>query len=244
VKPEIETSAGSGSSIYADVAEMVAASEDPRAEILEIARMASARARRRRAVVTCSAVAAVLAVGFGAWAAWPTSANEPTQVAADHRREVPAALLSPEAARAWLREIISRPRPSTLTAAETDGVRGLLIHSSTIVRRGALRVLADHDVLLREDELAWFLANPHPDTDSQALRLAWRQCHAQGEWRACELLETFVMRAEMNLRKYAVRALGEVESYLPSEAVLELIRASDGPTRDAARKLLARARRR
>ena len=234
-----------GEDMYTQEAERIAASEDPRAELLKLARFVVEDRRRmqRRALlaaVAAVAVGAPLALwGLDRWRSDPT--GDDSLRATGNPIEPGQPIDEFEAQMAWLAVVRDRPKAEGLTEEETGQVLDAFMSPLPAARRRALRISADYNLQVPDDHLLWFLSNPETADDSMALRLAWLNSARTGSFSRTAALEPFAIDGDLGSRKLALRALGEVRAYRASPALVDSLRGAPDPVLKAARKLLSKS---
>lgn len=109
---------------YLRAAQMIAESDDPRADILRIAQLATSAARARRRIVAAGSVLGVLVVGVAAWLVFNGSGEQPGR---DAPRTPPGvAAIDREAEGRWVQDLFTTEPAQPLTPAEDKRLRAYM----------------------------------------------------------------------------------------------------------------------
>jgi len=231
--------------MYTREANRIAASEDPRAELLNLARFVvddqrqQRRKRMRLAAVTLVLVgvpALLWALGVGSGEPGvtdPTPADSSADATVEQGDQVHADM-------AWLAEVRDRPAGTKLTESEISKVLDALAHALPPTRGLALVVASGHGLHVPDDHLLWFLHNADDGDDSVALHLVWQNCARTGSFSRPRMLEPFAIADTRAARKYALRALGSIRKYVASPEVLKSLEGAPSDVVDAAGEILGK----
>ena len=244
---------------FLEAAKLIAASKDPAAELLRLAQRESARSRRR--------TRAVWGVGVAAAAVLLAILGLPALLSSKH--DAPPEVRSIAAEATWIHAVLTREGPRHLTASEESRLRDTLLGESSLLRRGAVLLLARHkkkiDVAhleamvfeLTETHdrplvvaasgdsaklLASVLADRRRATIRAVLRAIWWACARDHSFPRPSTIERFTRYPDEEARVLAVRALGEIDSYIPSAEVVDQVSMDTERVRSAASVLLQKGK--
>lgn len=237
---------------YMAAARRIAQSDDPRAEVLNLARLETTRRRRKRSI-KLAAVAALLLVGVGALSfalrAAPSASEFDTRTAKEDAL--------------WMQQLGVKVRQGPLASEDEARVRDFLYSDSGLRRRYAVLVLSGYGLEIDPailDEIAFELAETidHPVvvaarggnhaadalfTNHQATlravaRAIWYSCARTHSYPRVATIERLLAHPDPELRKTCYKALGHVDGYVLTAEMRARIEADTSDVRRAARKLL------
>ncbi len=235
--------------IFTVAAKYLAAADDPLADLIALASLeTAARGRRRRRNMLLGAATSLLLV-VTAWALLGGP-----QPGLDHDSE--------DKRFAWTRTFWTGPAPTT---DETALLKRYLRDDASLVRRGAVLALAQHnepvDPSLLEEiafemsetlsrplfvastgrgELASEMLERREMTLRAVLTSIWYHAAREGSYPRPETIEALLSHEDDEIRSLCCRVLGEVKAYTLPAALRSRLLADTEKVRRAARKLLKR----